>query len=51
MHLQFGKTIKNNINCCAPLTSSPFSNFQGVIHVKQLSASLMMLKEPQIHEI
>ena len=30
------------------LTLSLFSNFQGVIRVKQFSVSLMMLKEPQI---
>jgi len=52
-HVQYiciGKTIKNDINCCVPLASSPFSSFQGVMCVKQLSVSLMMLKEPQIHK-
>jgi len=36
-----------DINCCVSLTSSPFGNFHCVICVKQLFASLIMLKEPK----
>jgi len=34
-----------------PLTSSPFSNFPGLIHIEQLSGSTMMPKEAQFTEI
>ena len=53
-HVQYiciDKLIKNEINYCVPPTSSPISNFQGVISVQQLSANLMMLEYNHFTEI
>jgi len=45
------KVLKNEINYCALLTSSLFSNFQGLVRVKQLSVSVVMLEKTQIQAI
>jgi len=43
--------LKNITNCCVTLTSSPFSDFLGLIHVEQLSGIIMMPKEAQFTEV
>ena len=45
------EVLKNEINYCVLLASNLFSNFQGLVHVEQLSVSLVMLEELQIHKI
>ena len=45
------KTIKNGINYCVLPTSCPFNNFQGVIHVEQLTVSTIILEEAQLIHI
>jgi len=46
-HVQYILIEKNiiNFNYCVLTTSSPFSNFPGLIHIDQLSGSTMLPKE------
>jgi len=41
---------KTYFTYCVKPTSSPFSNFLGLVHVEQLSGSIMMPKEAQFTE-